>query len=113
MSEPGTDRGRDRVAAILAGGLVLALVLITGGVLYDAIVSEGPGLSENATQVLTGAFGGILGVLGAYIGFRAGASAATDAHRVDQDLITGATAAQDRRDEPGVGGDTPGPPAQT
>jgi uncharacterized YccA/Bax inhibitor family protein len=71
------SHGRDRVAAILAAGLVLALVLITAGVLYDAIVSEGPGLSENATQVLTGAFGGILGVLGAYIGFRAGA-AATD-----------------------------------
>jgi hypothetical protein len=43
-------------------------------VLYDAIRSEGPGLSENATQILTGAFGGIIGVLGSYLGYRAGAA---------------------------------------
>lgn len=40
-------------------------------VLYDAIFSEGPGLSENAVQVMTLAFGGIIGVLGGYIGGRA------------------------------------------
>ena len=63
---------RDVVAAILAGGLVVAVDLITFAVLWDAIASQGPGLSDNATQILTTAFGGILGVLGAYLGFRAG-----------------------------------------
>jgi len=62
------------VAVILAVALGLALNLIVGAVLYDAIFSEGPGLSENATQILTGAFGGIIGVLGSYIGYRAAAT---------------------------------------
>jgi hypothetical protein len=63
---------RDWVAVILAIGICTAVNLLTMGVLYDAIRSEGPGLSENATQVMTTAFGGIIGVLGAYLGFRAG-----------------------------------------
>jgi len=62
------------VAFALAIALGLAVVIITVGVLYDAIFSEGPGLSDNATQILTAAFGGIIGVLGSYVGFRAGAS---------------------------------------
>jgi hypothetical protein len=62
------------VALALAIALGLAVVCITVGVLYDAIFSEGPGLSDNATQLLTAAFGGVIGVLGSYIGFRAGAS---------------------------------------
>lgn len=70
-----TTGGRDVVAVVLAVGIATALNLIVGAVLWDAIRSEGPGLSENATQILTGAFGGILGVLGAYIGFKAGARA--------------------------------------
>jgi hypothetical protein len=57
---------------VLALGLSVAVMTITFAVLYDAIASSGPGLSENATQVLTTAFGGIIGVLGAYLGFRAG-----------------------------------------
>jgi len=60
------------VALALAIALGLAVVTITVGVLYDAIFSEGPGLSDNATQILTAAFGGIIGVLGSYVGFRAG-----------------------------------------
>ena len=63
---------RDWVAIILAFGLVLAVNFITVAVLYDAIRSEGPGLSENATQILTGAFGGIIGILGSYLGYRVG-----------------------------------------
>lgn len=62
------------MAIVLAVGLVIAVNAITFAVLYDAIFSEGPGLSENATQILTGTFGGIIGVLGSYIGYRAGAS---------------------------------------
>ena len=60
------------VAIILATGLVTAIVLVTAGVLYDAIRSQGPGLSSNATTLLTTAFGGIIGVLGSYVGYKAG-----------------------------------------
>jgi sulfite exporter TauE/SafE len=66
--------GRDWVVFLLALGLATALNLITAGVLYDAIFSKGPGLSDNATQILTTAFGGIIGVLGSYLGFKAGQS---------------------------------------
>jgi len=65
-------KGRDVVAVVLAIGIATAINAVTLGVLYDAIRSAGPGLSENATQVLTTAFGGIIGVLGAYLGFKAG-----------------------------------------
>src|SRR5262245_48231980 len=58
------------VALVLAVGIATAINAITVAVLYDAIFSKGPGLSENATQVLTTAFGGIIGVLGAYVGYR-------------------------------------------
>jgi predicted small secreted protein len=64
-----SERGKDWVAIILAVGIAVALNCIAVGVLYDAIFSEVGGLSENATQILTGAFGGILGVLGSYIGY--------------------------------------------
>jgi hypothetical protein len=70
------NRGRDTAAVVLAIGIALAVNAVTLGVLWDAIRSEGPGLSSNATQVLTTAFGGIIGVLGSYLGFRAGEAAA-------------------------------------
>ena len=57
---------------VLAVGLSTALNVITFAVVYDAIASKGSGLSENATQVLTGWGGGIIGVLGAYVGYKAG-----------------------------------------
>ena len=63
--------GRDWVAIILAIGLATGVNLITAAVMYDAVRSDTPGLSENATQILTTAFGGIVGVLGGYIGGRA------------------------------------------
>jgi hypothetical protein len=67
------DRGRETVAILLAVGIATAVNLITFATLYDAIFSAGPGLSDNATQILTTAFGGIIGVLGSYIGFKVGA----------------------------------------
>lgn len=70
--------GKDLVAVILAIGIATALNIIIIAVLYDAIASKHGGLSENATQILTGAFGGILGILGSYIGYRAGMSASVD-----------------------------------
>jgi hypothetical protein len=67
-------RLRDWVALTLAVGLATAVNIIVIAVLYDAVRSEGPGLSENATQIITGAFGGMIGVLGSYLGYRAGAT---------------------------------------
>lgn len=60
--------GRDWVAVTLAIGVATALNIFTFAVLYDAIFAERAGLSENGTQVLTGWGGGVIGVLGAYIG---------------------------------------------
>ena len=70
------------VAIVLAIGLVLALNAITFAVLYIAVFHQSDvpgGLSENATQVLTGWGGGIIGVLGAYVGYKAGTSSPSGA----------------------------------
>jgi hypothetical protein len=74
--------GKDWTAIILAIGLCTAINAITVAVLLEAMLSEGPGLSENATQILTTAFGGIIGVLGSYVGYRA-ASSSRDAGQAD------------------------------
>ena len=66
---------RDWVPLLLAIGLATALNLITAMALWEAIFKTGQaGLSENATQILTTAFGGIIGVIGSYLGFRSGAA---------------------------------------
>jgi len=65
--EPAT---RDWTAIVLAIGLATAINAITIAVLLDAALGDANGLSENATQILTTAFGGIIGVLGSYIGYR-------------------------------------------
>lgn len=72
LGTPREAHGKDWVALTLAIALGTALNLITAAVLLDALLSDGPGLSENATQILVAAFGGILGTLGAYVGYRAG-----------------------------------------
>lgn len=72
---PKTSPIREWVAVILAVGLAIAVNAITLASVYLAVVDKSNvpgGLSENATQVLTTAFGGIIGVLGSYMGFRAG-----------------------------------------
>lgn len=56
---------------IVACGLAIAVNLLCLAAVWDAIANSS-GLSENATQVLTSAFGGMVGVLGAYLGFKAG-----------------------------------------
>lgn len=64
---------RDWIALTLAIGLCTALNTLTLALLYDALVnSDHAGLSENGTQVLTGWGGGIVGILGAVFGYRAG-----------------------------------------
>lgn len=58
------------IGIILSIGLVMALNIIVFAVLWDALHGDAPGLSENATQILTGAFGGIIGILGSFLGFQ-------------------------------------------
>jgi len=66
---------RDWTALVLAVGLVTALNVITAGILYEAITDPAnAGISENATQILTGWGGGIIGILGAVFGYKAGQS---------------------------------------
>ena len=59
------------VALCLAFGFALGFNVFCFAVLYTAITSDAP-LSENATQVLTGWGGGMIGVIGSYIGYRVG-----------------------------------------
>jgi len=61
------------VALVLAVSLAVAFNVFTLAVLYTAIENDSP-LSENATQVLTGWGGGIIGVLAAYIAYRLGSN---------------------------------------
>ena len=71
-----TTASRDWVAIILAVGLATALNMIVAAILYDAIRHpESAGISENATQILTGWGGGVIGILGAVFGYRAGQEA--------------------------------------
>jgi hypothetical protein len=66
--------GADIVAIILACGVSLVLCLIIVGTIVQ-ILHNTPGapeiqLSENATQIIISGMGGIIGVLGGYIGYR-------------------------------------------
>jgi len=56
---------------VLAVSLAIAFNVFTLAVLYTAIQNQ-TALSENATQVLTGWGGGMIGVIGSYIGYRVG-----------------------------------------
>jgi hypothetical protein len=60
------------VAIILAVGIASALNIITTAMMVMVAlrlaVGVTAGLGENATQILTGWGGGIIGVLGAYVG---------------------------------------------
>lgn len=66
---------RDWIALTLAVGLCTALNVIVLAILWDAVNNPSQaGISENATQILTGWGGGIIGILGAVFGYRAGSS---------------------------------------
>jgi hypothetical protein len=75
-----STQGRDYIALALAIGICTALNMITFAVLFDAVYNHRPGqilqgaggLGENTTQILTGWGGGIIGILGAVFGYKAG-----------------------------------------
>jgi hypothetical protein len=64
------------VAIILAGGISVALNIITIALLYAAIIRLGidstTGLSDNGVQVLLAWGGGIISVLAGYVGYVVG-----------------------------------------
>jgi hypothetical protein len=62
---------KDWVATIIAIGLATALNLITFAAIYDALFSNAAGLSDNAVNLLTGWGGGMVGIVGAYVGYKA------------------------------------------
>lgn len=63
--------GKEWVAVILAIGLGTAVNFIVIGGFVSAVYRHAE-LSENATQVMTAVFGGIVGVLGSFVGYKAG-----------------------------------------
>ena len=63
---------KEAVAVVLAVGLVVAINALSVAILWEAITDPANvGISENSTQILTGAFGGIIGILGSYVGYSA------------------------------------------
>lgn len=75
---PAYPPDRDWIALTLAIGLATALNLIVAAILYDAVRDPAnAGISENATQILTGWGGGIIGILGAVFGYKAGQNSGT------------------------------------
>jgi hypothetical protein len=60
--------GRDYVALILAVALLLAVVFTSVSLLYAVIVNERRNLSDAATNLMTMLFGGVIAILGGYIG---------------------------------------------
>jgi ABC-type nickel/cobalt efflux system permease component RcnA len=81
----------DLIAVILAAGLSLSIVALVVGVVWAAIKngSTASTLSENESQVLTVAFSGMIGVLGAWVGYRAGNGAKHEPERPWPELQPG------------------------
>ena len=67
MRRPGVDL----VALVLAIALGVTVVLIMVSALINVVDHQAPTptLGENTTQVLTSAIGGVVGILGAYVGY--------------------------------------------
>jgi amino acid transporter len=68
MAKQGNTR--ELVAIILAIGLVTSFVTLSLAVLWVSVTKEPSRLSENATQILSAVFGGMIGILGSYLGYR-------------------------------------------
>lgn len=63
---------------IIAIGLATALNLVTFAAIYDALFSNESGLSDNAVNLLTGWGGGMVGIVGAYVGYKASRNDSND-----------------------------------
>jgi hypothetical protein len=63
----------DLVALVLAISLGLTMFMIALAAIINVTIEKNPTptLGENTTQVFTAAIGGVIGVLGSYIGYRA------------------------------------------
>jgi hypothetical protein len=91
-SRPGPDwappqsSGKDWVAIILAIGMSTAINLFIVGVWIADYSAHRP-LSQQSSLVLTTVFGGIIGILGSYIGYRAGSKAADAQAQRDQTQV--------------------------
>jgi len=93
MATKGEKRGgQEWVAIVLGIGIAVAVNLVTFGLMWEAVFRSGT-MSDNATQLLTTAFGGIVGVLGSYVGFRSGIASE---RRSEADKVTGAKVETDR-----------------
>jgi len=70
---PSPRRSSDGVAIILAVGISASLVILTLAMLWTAFVKTGGGQAmgpnENTTAILIGWGSGMIGVLGAFVGF--------------------------------------------
>jgi len=62
----------DVVALVLALSLFAAVLMIGTSVIVNVVSHKNPTptLSENTSQVMTALFGGIIGILGSYVGAR-------------------------------------------
>lgn len=81
---------KDWVAIVLTIGLCTALNILVVSIAYEGL-NDGPEtISENATQIMTGTFGGIIGILGAYLGYRA-ASNGEKHDRQEQEISSDAS----------------------
>jgi len=63
--------GVDLVAFVLALALATALILVGFSSVLNVALGRNPApsLGENTTQVMTTVLGGIIGVLGSYVGY--------------------------------------------
>jgi hypothetical protein len=65
-------RDADTVALVLAAALVLAVVGISITLIVNVVSHQNPTatIGENSTQILVALVGGLIGVLGSYLGHR-------------------------------------------
>jgi hypothetical protein len=80
LGHKAEGRGPDVVALVLATGLAVLVGLIAVAAMIEVIVGHkgiDVAISANATQLLDTSVSGLVAVLGGYMGFRYGRSAAT------------------------------------
>jgi cytochrome b subunit of formate dehydrogenase len=68
---PSPRGSRDTVALILAVSFAAGVLLVTGAILWAVIRSETATIDETASQLLVLLFGGLIGILGSYVGHKA------------------------------------------